>query len=43
MSGKSHGITFTANATLKRIDTGGLSVNCCALFKEAPTKYSLAN
>ena len=28
---------------LLRIDTGGLRVNCCALFKEAPTKCSLAN
>ena len=26
-----------------RIDTGGLSVNCCALFYEAPTKCSLLN
>ena len=28
---------------LLRIDTGGLSVNCSALFKEAPIKCSLAN
>ena len=26
-----------------RIDTGGWSVNCCALFKAAPTKCFLAN
>ena len=26
-----------------RIDSGGLSVNCCALFREVPTKCSLAN
>ena len=28
---------------LLRIDTGGWSVICCALFHEVPTKCSLAN
>ena len=36
---------FTQNIQLDhlRIDTGGWSVICCALFNEVPTKCSLAN
>ena len=31
------------NTALLRIDTGGLSFICCALFNEVPTQCSLAN